>query len=128
MLLTEMLLVALESIRSNLFRAILTMLGIIIGVASVITVVGIGSGARAAVDEQIEALGASVLSIRAGTRMHMGVAGGATLTVKDAEAVAADTPGIRAVVPKCRSSCRSSAATGTKTCGSSAPRPISRKC
>jgi ABC-type antimicrobial peptide transport system permease subunit len=62
MLFVEMILVALQSVRANLFRAILTMLGIIIGVASVITMVAIGTGARAAVDEQIDALGASVLN------------------------------------------------------------------
>lgn len=81
MLITEMILVALQSVRANLFRAFLTMLGIIIGVASVITMIAIGSGAKAAVDEQIDALGASVLSIRAGSFMRMGVAqSGAVLT------------------------------------------------
>ena len=45
MLITEMILVALQSVRANLFRAFLTMLGIIIGVASVITMIAIGSGA-----------------------------------------------------------------------------------
>ncbi len=96
-----MFLVALQSVRANLFRAFLTMLGIIIGVASVITMIAIGSGAKAAVDQQIDALGASVLSIRAGSFMRMGVAqSGAVLTVKDAEAVAAGTPSITGVVPE----------------------------
>jgi len=101
MLLTEMILVALQSVRANLFRSFLTMLGIIIGVASVITMVAIGSGAKAAVDEQIDALGARVLSIRSGSFMRMGVAqSGAKLTVKDAEAVARDARSIVAVVPE----------------------------
>jgi putative ABC transport system permease protein len=101
MLLTEMFLVALQSVRANLFRSFLTMLGIIIGVASVITMVAIGSGAKAAVDAQIDALGASVLSIRSGSFMRMGVAQtGAVLTVKDAEAVAAGAPSIIGVVPE----------------------------
>ncbi len=101
MLFAEMILVALQSVRANLFRAFLTMLGIIIGVASVITMIAIGSGARQAVDQQIDALGASVLSIRAGSFMRMGVAStGAPLTVKDAEAVAADAPSIIGVVPE----------------------------
>jgi putative ABC transport system permease protein len=101
MLITEMILVALQSVRANLFRAFLTMLGIIIGVASVITMIAIGSGARAAVDEQIDALGASVLSVRAGSLMHMGVArSAATLTIDDATAIARDTPSVRAVVPE----------------------------
>jgi putative ABC transport system permease protein len=101
MLITEMILVALQSVRANLFRAFLTMLGIIIGVASVITMIAIGSGAKAAVDQQIDALGASVLSIRAGSFMRMGVAqSGAILKVKDAEAVAAGAPSVIGVVPE----------------------------
>ena len=101
MLITEMIFVALQSVRANLFRAFLTMLGIIIGVASVITMIAIGSGAKAAVDEQIDALGASVLSIRAGSFMRMGVAqSGAVLSIDDATAIAAGTPSIRAVVPE----------------------------
>ena len=63
MLFGEMLLVAMQSIRANMFRGFLTMLGIIIGVGSVITVVALGSGAQRAIDEQIDALGASILSI-----------------------------------------------------------------
>jgi len=101
MLLIEMILVALQSVRANMFRAFLTMLGIIIGVASVITMIAIGSGAREAVDQQIDALGASVLSIRAGSMRHMGVAQGAvTLTIDDAAAIAADAPSIVGVVPE----------------------------
>lgn len=101
MLFAEMILVALQSVRANLFRAFLTMLGIIIGVASVITMIAIGSGAREAVDQQIDALGASVLSVRAGSMRHMGVAQGATtLKMGDAEAIAADAPSIIGVVPE----------------------------
>ena len=102
MLFTEMVLVALQSVRANLFSAILTMLGIIIGVASVITMVAIGTGAKAAVDEQIEALGASVLSVRPGSFMRMGVSQGAqSLTASDAAALARDaSASIDAVVPE----------------------------
>ncbi|MCL4722364.1 MAG: ABC transporter permease, partial [Gammaproteobacteria bacterium] len=76
-------------------------LGIIIGVASVITMIAIGAGAKAAVDQQIDALGASVLSIRSGNFMRMGVAqAGAALTMRDAEAVARDAPSVTAVVPE----------------------------
>ena len=65
MLFGEMLAVALQSIRANLFRGFLTMLGIIIGVASVITMVALGSGAQRAIDEQIDALGAGLPVARA---------------------------------------------------------------
>ena len=54
MLLGEMIAVALQSIRANLFRGFLTMLGIIIGVGSVITMVSLGSGAQQAIDDQID--------------------------------------------------------------------------
>ena len=55
MLITETLRIALLSIRSNLFRAALTMLGIIIGVGAVITMVALGTGAQRAIDEQMAA-------------------------------------------------------------------------
>jgi putative ABC transport system permease protein len=101
MLFVEMILVALQSVRANLFRAFLTMLGIIIGVASVITMIAIGSGAKEAVDQQINQLGASVLSVRAGSFMRMGVAqSGAILTIKDAEAIAEGAKSIIGVVPE----------------------------
>ena len=100
MLLSEMLIVALQSIRANGFRAFLTMLGIIIGVASVITMVALGAGAREAIDEQIEALGAGVLSIRSGQMFRAGVARGAAVTIDDAIAVARDAESVDAVVPE----------------------------
>ena len=101
MLILEMVMVALQSVRANLFRAFLTMLGIIIGVASVITMIAIGSGAKAAVDQQIDDLGASVLNIRSGSFMRMGVAQtGNALTMRDAEAIARDAPSVVAVVPE----------------------------
>ena len=101
MLFAEMILVALQSVRANLFRAFLTMLGIIIGVASVITMIAIGAGAKAAVDQQIDQLGASVLSIRSGSFMRMGVAqSGAQLTIKDADAIAQGAPSVIGVVPE----------------------------
>ncbi len=56
----EILRVALTSIRGNLFRAALTMLGVIIGVAAVITMLALGTGAQRAVEQQLEALGANV--------------------------------------------------------------------
>ncbi len=101
MLFGEMLLIALQSIRSNLFRGFLTMLGIIIGVGSVITMVALGSGAQRAIDDQIDALGASILSIRSGGRMHRGVGrSGATLTIDDATALAKDAKLLSAVIPE----------------------------
>jgi putative ABC transport system permease protein len=88
MLLGEMIAIALQSIKANLFRGFLTMLGIIIGVGSVITMVALGSGAKQAVDEQIDSLGASILSIRSSGVFSHGVSrGGTTLSIADAESL-----------------------------------------
>jgi putative ABC transport system permease protein len=102
MLFGEMIAVALQSVRANMFRAILAMLGIIIGVASVIAMMAIGSGARQAVDEQIESLGASVLTIRSGNAMMRGIAQGekSTLKLRDSDALAADAGTLTSVVPE----------------------------
>ena len=65
MLFGEIVIVALQSIRANLFRAILTMLGIIIGVGAVITMLAAGAGAQKRIDDQIAALGANILTVNA---------------------------------------------------------------
>jgi putative ABC transport system permease protein len=101
MLLGEMISVALRSIRANLFRGFLTMLGIIIGVGSVITMVALGSGAQRAIDDQIDALGASILSVRSSGFMHKGVSRNmTTLTIDDAEALAQNVTTISSIVPE----------------------------
>lgn len=73
--------VAWESIQAHRMRAILTMLGIIIGIAAVLITVGIGSGAAASITEQIESSGTNLLTISSGNR------GGSSsaLTIADAE-------------------------------------------
>jgi putative ABC transport system permease protein len=101
MLMGETFLIALQSIRSNLFRATLTMLGIIIGVAAVITMVALGTGARAAIDEQMEALGGDILSVNSSHRFSRGVARDLdTLTTKDAYALARESQYLDGVVPE----------------------------
>ncbi|MBX3703126.1 MAG: ABC transporter permease [Steroidobacteraceae bacterium] len=97
----ETLRVALASMRGNLFRAALTMLGVIIGVAAVIAMLALGRGAQRAVDEQLAALGADVLTVTTGMRWMQGVARDQqTLTVRDAEALARDARHVSAVVPE----------------------------
>jgi len=80
--------VALKAIARNKMRSGLTMLGIIIGVGAVITMIAIGSGAKARVQEQIASLGSNVLIIRSGSATSGGVRMGSgsipTLTVEDA--------------------------------------------
>ncbi|MEE4186023.1 MAG: ABC transporter permease [Gammaproteobacteria bacterium] len=100
MLVWEMVAVAMQSIRANLFRAMLTMLGIIIGVAAVIAMVALGTGAKRAVDTQLESLGGNILSVRAGAGMFRGVAvGDRQLNLDDATAIA-EVPSAQAVVPE----------------------------
>jgi ABC-type lipoprotein release transport system permease subunit len=98
MLIGETLLIALQSIRANLFRASLTMLGIIIGVAAVITMVALGTGARAAIDAQMEALGGDILSISASSWFHRGVARDQrTLTTGESARRPGSTAALRAI-------------------------------
>jgi len=93
--------VALASMRGNLFRSALTMLGVIIGVAAVITMLALGKGAQRAVDEQLASLGADVLTVTTGMRWMHGVARDQqTLTVDDAAALARDARHVSAVVPE----------------------------
>ncbi|MCZ6809799.1 MAG: ABC transporter permease, partial [Proteobacteria bacterium] len=93
--------IALQSIRGNLFRAALTMLGIIIGVAAVITMVALGTGAQRAIDEQMEALGGDILSIAAGSWFNHGVARNLrTLTTDDAAALVRGSRHVEAFVPE----------------------------
>ena len=98
----ETIRVALESIVANLLRSSLTMLGIIIGVAAVITMVALGTGAQRAVDDQIQSLGARVLSVVPGQSFWRGVASAdrVSLTVDDYEALRRDARTLSAVVPE----------------------------
>jgi putative ABC transport system permease protein len=101
MLFGETLRVALQSIRANLFRAVLTMLGIVIGVAAVITMLAAGSGAQRAVEDQIEALGANVLNITASSWFLRGVSREQlTLEVEDVWSLEDNTKYIDLVVPR----------------------------
>jgi ABC-type antimicrobial peptide transport system permease subunit len=92
MLFGEIVIVALQSIRANLFRAMLTMLGIIIGVGAVITMLAAGAGAQKRIDDQIAALGANILTINASTFFAGGVSRDRmTLVVDDVDALIADS-------------------------------------
>lgn len=92
---------ALRALRRNLLRSVLTMLGIIIGVAAVIATVSIGQGAATAVQEQIRSLGTDMLMIVPGATTAAGVRSGwggvSTLTVGDALAIRRDAPAVDAV-------------------------------
>ncbi len=98
----ETIRVAFGSIKANLLRSFLTMLGMVIGVGAVITMVALGTGAQAAVEEQIQALGTDLLAIYPGQSWMHGVARGdrVSVTIDDAEALARDGYAIKAVVPE----------------------------
>lgn len=101
MLIAETIRISLLSIRDNLFRAMLTMLGIIIGVAAVITMVALGTGAQRAIDEQMAALGGDILSIQSSAWFSRGVARNQrTLTTEDAMALTLGPEHIAQVVPE----------------------------
>jgi len=92
------LLVAGRAIARNKVRSALTMLGIFIGVAALITMVAIGQGANAAVIAQIESLGANLLVVLPGAATSGGVRGGfgsaSTLRVSDAQAIRKEAPAV----------------------------------
>jgi putative ABC transport system permease protein len=102
MLVGETVAVALQSIRANMLRSVLTMLGIIIGVGAVITMVALGSGAQKAVQDRIAALGANVFTVFAG----QGRVGGIRITDRtilstdDYDALRRDAKLLKAVVPE----------------------------
>ena len=102
MMIGETVRVAFQSIRDHKLRALLTMLGIIIGVGAVIAVVAIGTGAQRAIAARIEALGANLLTIYSGQSFMGGRASDVrvSLTTRDADALAADAKLLTAVQPE----------------------------
>ena len=102
-MLLNTLFLALRSIRRNLLRSFLTILGIVIGVSAVITMVTLGNGATLAVQMQISSLGSNLLQVRPGQRMGPGGPGGGggapSFKEADAEAIMAQIGGIAAVAP-----------------------------
>ena len=103
-MLLSVLMLALNSIRRNLLRSFLTILGIVIGVAAVITMVTLGRGATQAVQTQISSLGTNLLMVRLGQRQGPGGGGGIPqFTEADARAIGSEIGGVAAVAPEGRS-------------------------
>jgi putative ABC transport system permease protein len=102
MIIGEIVKVAFQSIRANKLRATLTMLGVIIGVAAVITVVALSTGAQKAVEARIQALGANLLSIYPGQSFFGGRASDqrVSLTTDDSDALEKDATTLSGVVPE----------------------------
>ncbi|MFQ5596336.1 MAG: ABC transporter permease [Anaerolineae bacterium] len=98
--------IALRSLAANRLRSFLTMLGVIIGVAAVIALLGIGRGAQAAITAQIQGLGTNLLFVQPGSTSQGGVrtaaGSAATLTLDDANALASplNAPSVALVAPE----------------------------
>ncbi|MEB3271475.1 MAG: ABC transporter permease [Synechococcus sp.] len=100
--LSETVAMALRTLRANRMRSLLTMLGIVIGNASVITLVGVGRGAQGLAEGQLSSLGANVLFIVPGRNdtRRQGIDTPKTLVLEDAEAIAQQVPSVRRVAPQ----------------------------
>lgn len=102
--LLESIYVALEGLKANKLRASLTMLGIIIGVGSVIAMLAIGQGMRERMMKSIQSMGTNVLMVFSGQQQRGGVMGGMgsqqNLTLDDADAILKNCPSIVAAVPE----------------------------
>lgn len=98
--------IAFRALKSNLLRSFLTMLGIIIGIASVIAMVAIGSGASQKVADQISSIGSNLLIVLPGSTTSGGLRAGPgsapTLTDEDARAIANECPSVENVAPEVR--------------------------
>jgi len=97
---------ALRALATNLLRSILTMLGIIIGVAAVITMIAVGTGAQERVAEQMKSLGSNIMLVFPGAQtaggVRLGAQTGQNLTEDDAAAIAREVPQVRIAAPSNR--------------------------
>jgi len=97
---------AWRALTTNLMRSVLTMLGIIIGVAAVITMIAVGGGAQQRVEEQIKGLGSNIMLVLPGAvsqgGVRLGAQTGQTLTEEDAKAISVDVPEVQAAAPSLR--------------------------
>lgn len=100
----ESMAVALEGLVANKMRAALTMLGVVIGVAAVITMLALASGARNQAMENIQQMGTNVLTVFTGRSQRGRVAGSMGsnefLTMKDVEAISKECPSVQAAAPE----------------------------
>jgi len=94
-------LLALREIRRNLMRSFLTVLGVVIGVAAVVTMVTLGNGATVMVSERISNLGSNLLVMRAGQRLgpSSDQAGSNAFNIQDVQALQEQIVGLKAVAP-----------------------------
>lgn len=105
---TNLFKVAINALKRNKFRSFLTMLGIIIGVASVITMLAIGQGSKKSIQDQISSMGSNMLFVMPGNMRTGGVQQGNTsskkLSLADINALSAECDALAAVSPEVRGS------------------------
>jgi putative ABC transport system permease protein len=101
---TQTIFIALRALRRNKLRSALTSLGIIIGVAAVVSMVAFGNGAQASITSQVSALGENLLTVFAGSKQTGGVSSAqgsaSTITLDDAHAIAREVPDVMAISPE----------------------------
>lgn len=105
---SNLLKIAVNALRRNKMRAFLTMLGIVIGVASVIAMLAIGQGSKKSIQDQVSGMGSNMITISPGAQARGGVMMGnsdsKSLTLGDVEAIATKCPSLKEVSPEVRSS------------------------
>src|SRR5579871_2115266 len=104
--LAHALTIAFDALRVNKLRSALTMLGIIIGVAAVIAMVAVGSGAEERIRQQIASIGSNVIVVLSGSLtssgLRMGTGNAQTLTEEDARAIARECDAVAVATPAVR--------------------------
>lgn len=96
---SEAVKMAVRALRANIFRTILTLLGVIIGVSSVVTMLAIGTGAQNSILDKINAMGTDLVMIRPSMPGFRGTGGIATLVPEDADAIL-QLPNVKSAVPE----------------------------
>jgi putative ABC transport system permease protein len=127
------LVIAIRALRRNAMRTALTALGMIIGVAAVIVMMALGSGARSTIEAQIRSVGSNLVTVNAGAGRFGPVRGGqggsSTLTVGDAQAIRDQIAGVRHLTPGLNIRVQAISATGnwsTQAQGSNSELPLIR--
>jgi putative ABC transport system permease protein len=105
---SNLLKLAIFALKRNKLRALLTMLGIIIGVASVIAMLAIGEGSKKSITDQIASMGTNLVSVQPSSQQRGGIqlgnAGAVNLTEKDLDVIKAECPSIGDISPEVRAS------------------------
>jgi len=106
MKISNLLKLAIYALKRNKMRALLTMLGIIIGVASVIAMLAIGEGSKKSITDQISSMGTNLVSVQPSSQQRGGIqlgnSGAVNLTIKDLDAIRAECPSIGDISPEVR--------------------------